>query len=186
MPQQQLTSRFQPVTPEQAPAPVKEIYATLKSKMGSVLNTFQNMGQSPVVLEAYIAIAQAVNRSSLPEKVRQEIALATSQYNKCNYCLAAHTAIAKKQGLSEQDILSARQGKATEPKAAAILKFSEKILATQGRVSDRDVEEVKAAGVSEKEIAEIVLAVVSNVLTNYFNNVTDTPLDFPPAPELRK
>jgi alkylhydroperoxidase family enzyme len=53
------------------------------------------------------------------------------------------------------------------------------VLERRGGVSDADVEQVRAAGYSDGEIAEIVAHVAFTVLTNYFNKVADTDIDFP-------
>jgi len=53
------------------------------------------------------------------------------------------------------------------------------VLKTRGGVSDADLEEVRAAGYSDGEIAEIIAHAALNVLTNYFNKVAETEVDFP-------
>ena len=42
----------------------------------------------------------------------------------------------------------------------------------------------QAAGVSDAEITEVVANTALNLLTNYFNHVADTVVDFPLAEEL--
>ncbi|MFT7638368.1 MAG: alkylhydroperoxidase family enzyme, partial [Pirellulaceae bacterium] len=59
-----------------------------------------------------------------------------------------------------------------------------RIVDARANVSDADVEEVRTAGVSDAEIAEIVGLVSLNIYTNYFNHVAGTEVDFPAAPEL--
>ena len=49
----------------------------------------------------------------------------------------------------------------------------------RGLVNDTDVNAVKATGVTEAEIGEIVGQVALNTLTNYFNNTANTEIDFP-------
>lgn len=55
----------------------------------------------------------------------------------------------------------------------------------KGNMSDQDLATLKAAGVNGKEIAEIVLAIVVNLFTNYFNLITEPKIDFPLAPKLK-
>ena len=54
----------------------------------------------------------------------------------------------------------------------------------RGLVTDADVESVRAAGGGDTEIAEVVAHVALNTFTNYFNNVANTTIDFPKAPDL--
>src|SRR5207253_6864966 len=64
-------------------------------------------------------------------------------------------------------------------KVDAALSFTQAVLETRGGVSDADVEQVRAAGYSDGEIAEIIAHVALSVLTNYVNRVADTEVDFP-------
>jgi hypothetical protein len=54
------------------------------------------------------------------------------------------------------DILASRRATASDPKAAAALRFARVINETRGSVSDEDVQRVRAAGYDDGEIAEIV------------------------------
>ncbi|MGW1542165.1 hypothetical protein ACWCPM_18335 [Streptomyces sp. NPDC002309] len=49
-------------------------------------------------------------------------------------------------------------------------------------MSDEDLDTVRAAGLGDGEIGEIVANVALNVFTNYFNSVGRTEVDFPPVP----
>ena len=89
-----------------------------------------------------------------------------------------------KAGLSESDLLDARHGTATDEKINAALVFARKIVQDRGHVSDEDLEEVRRAGYTDGEIAEIVANVALSTFTNYFNQVADTEIDFPVAPSL--
>lgn len=165
--------------PEHATGELKASYDILQKKMGKVLNIFLHMGQSPAVLKGFMAIQESAGKLSIPQKIQEQIALATAQNNKCGYCLSVHTQIAKTQGLSEEEILSARKSEAHNAKEAAILRFVNNIVEKRGKVSDMDVEAVKKAGVSDKEIVEIIFLVNMNMFTNYFNHIVNTEIDFP-------
>ncbi len=85
----------------------------------------------------------------------------------------------KRAGLSQDDIAKALEGRATDPKADAAVRFAKLLLEKRGRISDSDFDEVKQAGLSEAEIGEIVAHVAINVFTNYFNIAFETEIDFP-------
>ena len=54
-------------------------------------------------------------------------------------------------------------------------------------MSDEDVAQVRAAGYDDRDIAAIIGHVALNVLTNYFNVVAQTEVDFPEVrPTVRK
>lgn len=178
--------RLNPVAPESADGEVKQLYQLIQQKMNGVPNIFRNMGNSPAVLKGYFALSDAVGQTSFSPQLREQIALAVGQANSCNYCLAAHTLISKSTGLSDNDIMQARRGLSSNAKDAAILAFVKKVVDKQGNVTDEDVAELKAAGVSDKELVEIILVITVNMFTNYFNHITGTEIDFPQAPTLRE
>lgn len=177
-------SRVAPVAPEKAKDRVKDLYETLTKKMGRVANIFQNMGNSPAVLEGYLNFSEVLNKTTLSPKLRELIALAVAEVTHCQYCLSAHTTIGGSLGLKPQEILQARQGEAAEPKTQVILQFAKKVVESKAQVTNEDVEALKLSGVSDKELVEIIMVIVFNLFTNYFNIITDPKVDFPEAPKI--
>lgn len=174
-------ARIQSVTEEKASGDVKAIYATIKQKMGKIPNIFLNMGNSAAVLKAYFSLSDIVETTSLDPKLREKIALIVAESNHCNYCLSAHTAIAKGKGISEEDILQARKADSLDAKTHAILAFTKLVVDNRGNVAEKDVNALKAAGVTDAELVEIILVININMFTNYFNHITDPKIDFPLA-----
>lgn len=172
-------SRIQPADPQTATGDLKTVYDGMQKNLGAIPNIFKYMGSSPVALQAFLSLSQAMNHSQIPLKLREEIALAVGQENSCHYCLSAHTAIGKKAGLTQEQILLARRGDSENAKEKAILHFAKVVVQKRGAVSDHDVETLKKAGVSDSELVEIILLVTINLYTNYFNHIVDTPIDFP-------
>jgi len=82
-------------------------------------------------------------------------------------------------GLTENQIRDARHGESVDASMEPLLRFARKVNETRGKVSDDDLAEVRAAGFDDGILAEVVAEVALNVLTNYFNNVAETTLDFP-------
>jgi uncharacterized peroxidase-related enzyme len=177
-------ARITPVTPEKAEGEIKDIYADIKKNLGKVPNIFQYMGNSATMLQSFFNINEVLNHSSLSPKLRSLIALAVAQANECNYCLSAHTTIAGGQGLQSNEIINARKGESQDAKTRAILHFTKLVVEKRGKVSDQDVKALKAAGVDDRALVEIILTINLNMLTNYFNHIVDTPIDFAAAPEL--
>src|SRR5262249_10598904 len=95
------------------------------------------------------------------------------------YCVAAHSAIGKTVGLTAEQIRDSRLGTAVDSKAEALIRFARRLVETRGRVTDGDIEGVHQAGFDDGAIAEAVAHVALNILTNYFNQVARTDIDFP-------
>jgi uncharacterized peroxidase-related enzyme len=177
-------SRIHPINQETADPKALEITAAVKKALGIVPNMVAAMAQSPAVASAWVSFNQALSQGALSAKSRERLALAVAEENACDYCLAAHTYLGGKAGLSEQEILDNRRGTSDEPKVAAALGFARKLVHTRGQVSDEDVAVLREHGFTEGEIAEIIANVALNIFTNYFNIAAGTEIDFPKAPAL--
>lgn len=172
-------SRIQPIDYETSNAKVKRTLDSIKSKLGVTPNMMTTMAQSPAVLEAYVNFSGALAAGVLDAGQREQIALVSAEINACGYCAAAHTAIGATVGLSNDQILSARNAQADDARTGAILKFAREVILKRGEISDSDFETLRAASVSDAEIAEIVAHVALNLFTNYFNLIAQTEIDFP-------
>ncbi len=177
-------TRIQQVNPAEADGVKKDLLEAVNGKLGMVPNIIKALASSNAALKAYLNFSDALSTGSLDARLRERISLAISQQNECHYCLAAHSALGKMAGLSEEDIIDARKGGATDSKADAAVKFALKVLETRGFVSDQDINRVYTAGYNDGEVAEIVGLVALNVFTNYFNHVAETEIDFPAAKEI--
>jgi len=110
---------------------------------------------------------------------RERIALAVSQVNSCDYCLAIHSAVGRKYGLEKAEIESARRGSAPEARINAALHFAKSVAENRGKVADGEVANLKLAGYSERDIVDLVGIVALNFLNNLMNNVAQTEIEFP-------
>ena len=178
-------ARIQPLDPAAATGATKETFNSIQGALGGVPGMFRTVGQSPASLQAMWGFFGAMGQSTVPPAVRERIALAIGQANDCGYCLAAHSALAKKAGVADAEVMAARKGTSTDPKADAAVKFAVAILERKGHVSDADVGAVRKAGYSDAEVLEILSVVVQNVYTNWVNHVAQTAIDFPAAPALK-
>lgn len=176
--------RIQPIDQSSTDAATAELLRSVKKKLGAVPNIVATMANSPAVANAYLAFSQSLSTGSLPPRLREQIALVVGETNGCGYCVAAHTALGKRAGLSEQETCNARRAVAADDKESVALEFAQEIVSDRGHVSDAGVQQVRRAGYTDGEIAEIVANVALNLFTNYFNHVAETEVDFPAAPEL--
>jgi uncharacterized peroxidase-related enzyme len=174
-------SRIHQIAPEVAAGKAKELLDAVNGKLGLVPNMTRAMANSPAVLEGYLGLSGALGKGSLSAKNREQIALAVGQANHCDYCLAAHSTIGKMVGLTSEQILDSRRGTSVDPTSDAVIRFARKVVDERGQVSDADLAEVRAAGLNDGAIAEVVANVALNIFTNYFNHVADTDIDFPRA-----
>jgi len=173
-------TRLNALDPDVTSGKTKELFNAIHSKFGVVPNMMRTMGNSAAFLESYLNLSGTLNSGTLGVKISALLALAVAESNACNYCLSAHTYLgANLAKLDAEAMEAARDGRSKDKKIEAILTFAQILVRKRGHVSDADVNSVKAAGVTEGQIGEIVGHVALNTLTNYFNNTANTLIDFP-------
>ena len=178
-------TRLQPLDPATATGKTKELFNAVQAKLGSVPNMMRTMANSEAVLEGYLNLSVALSHGKLNNKTGELIALAVSDSNSCDYCLAAHTFIGEKLLKTDPAVLeAARIGESADAKTKAILQFAKTLVSKGGILNDADVNAAKEAGINDAELSEIVAHVALSVLTNYFNNTANTEIDFPVAAKL--
>ncbi len=176
--------RLQPINRTTAPADVLELLVVVENQIGMVPNMIATMAQSTAVTQAYLGFAKSLSQGLIDEQLREQIALAVSQANRCGYCVSGHSAIGSSVGLTQDQLRDARSATSPNRKTEAVLQFTRRIIDKQGAVSDDDIDEIFNAGYGEAEIAEVVGHVALNVFANYFNLVAKTEIDFPPVEDL--
>ncbi len=171
----------QPVA--EATGKAAQLFDAIKSAVGKVPNAYANLGSnSPVTLEAALNLDGALRKSTLNAKQIETIKLVVSEEVECDYCLAAHTALSQKLGLSRDAVLALRHGTASgDAQLDALGAFTRILVTTHGTVDAAAIAAVKSAGYSDAQITDVCLAIATISLTNLFNRINDTTLDFPAA-----
>ena len=176
--------RIQPVDRKTAPAKTQQLLDSVEKKGGMVPNLFATFAQLPALTQAYLGSSQTLASGVIRAQLREQIALAVSQTNECDYCLAAHSAIGSSVGLSDDEVRDARTATSPDRRTEVALQFARRIVERKGFVSDDDLQEMRSARYTEEEIVEVVGNVALIIFTNYFNHVAETDVDFPAVAEL--
>lgn len=176
--------RLKAVSVDQADGRVRELFDGLKKAVGAVPNIYQGVASSPVALDVLLGMGAKLGEGRLTKAEAEAIKLVVAQNYSCNYCLAAHTMVGRKAGLSEEDTIAIRRGAISEPKLSALVRFVGNALQPTGRISDDDLRAIRAAGFDDGQITEILMVLAQTVFTTLFNRVNQTEVDFPPAPSL--
>lgn len=160
-----------------------QLFTAIKGAIGKVPNAYVGIGSnSPVALEAALNLDAALRKSSLSAKEIEVVKLAVSQDAQCDYCLAAHSLMGGKAGLSADAIEGVRHGTTSgDARLDALAAFVHTLVTTSGDVPGNVVIAVKEAGYSDEQLVDTMLAISSITFTNLFNRVNATTLDFPPA-----
>ena len=104
--------------------------------------------------------------------------MVNNRLNGCTYCMAAHSGIAKAQGVSDEVISALRDGsELADPKLEALRVFAVKINESRGWTGEGDIEALLAAGYTPRTVLEVILGTALKVMSNYTNHIAGTPLD---------
>ncbi|MEM9921459.1 MAG: carboxymuconolactone decarboxylase family protein [Bacteroidota bacterium] len=177
-------STFKVPSREQVDSKAQAIFDHLEKNIGFVPNLFATIGYSSNALESYLAFQGAQAKGSFKAKEREAIFLAVSQVNGCDYCLAAHTAIGKMNGFTEEETVQLREGTHADNRLNIITRLAADITRSHGRPSKSLLDEFFGLGYDEKGLVDLVTLVADKTLANYVHNITGVPVDFPAAKSL--
>ncbi|MEO2053106.1 MAG: carboxymuconolactone decarboxylase family protein [Allomuricauda sp.] len=174
---------FNVPTKEEVSEKNQAIFVNLEKAVGFVPNIYATYAYSENALKNYLDLANAP--TSLRAKEKEVVNLAVSEVNQCQYCLAAHTAIAGMNGFSENQILELRSGKASfDPKLDALAKLARNIVENRGATDQDIVENFFNAGYTKENLVDTIILVGDKTITNYLHRTTQVPIDFPKAQPL--
>lgn len=161
-----------------APDAARATLADTAARLGFVPNLFAVMAEAPTLLEAYRTIGALFDQTSLTPTERQVVLLTASYENDCEYCVAAHTAIAGMQRVSGEVVDAIRSGTPiADARLEALRRFTAAIVVNRGRdvtLAERQLFEV---GYTASQALEIVVGIGMKTLSNYTNHLAATPLD---------
>lgn len=149
-----------------------------KQAFGFVPNLIRGMANSPGLAKGYLALSDFYANSSLTPQEQQVVLLAVSQYNGCDYCVAAHSMVAEMAQVPNDVVQALREDQAiADPKLEALRVFTAKMVDKRGWLDEQDIQDFLDAGYDMQHVGDVILAVGMKTLSNYFNHIAKTPLD---------
>jgi len=163
---------------DDAPEASREWLDAANKNYGFVPNILGVMANAPALLEAYMTMSGVFEKTSFSAAEKQVVLLAVSKENGCNYCGAAHTAMAKMQGVDEAVLDAIHSGDALpDEKLDALFRFTRTMVEKRGLPSKGDLKEFLEAGYSEAQIQDVIVGIGMKTLSNYNNHITTPPVD---------
>jgi AhpD family alkylhydroperoxidase len=162
--------------------PVEQLFeAGRKAGKGMLPNMYRAMANAPGVFSTYLhGYAEFHATSTLTSHERELVFLVISEENGCDYCMAAHSLVADMGGVPRKVTDAIRDGDPiADVRLQVLTQTVREILLSRGRPSEEVVQEFLAAGYTQVQVLEIVLAIAVKTLSNYTNHMFDTPLDAP-------
>ena len=161
----------------------QQIFDNLNKMVGFVPNLYAAFAQSEHALGNYLALQSG--KSSLRGKELEVVNLVVSQVNQCVYCLSAHSALAKRQGFTEDQILTIRKAAIDfDPKLDALARLAKSITENRGHADPGFLEQFYGACYEGASLVDLVMVVGDKTITNYLYALTEVPVDWPAVPVL--
>ncbi len=145
------------------------------------INWFTSQAIRPDILGATWNLTKKVLvEGELPPTLKQMIALSVSRHNNCRYCTVTHTNALASLGISKEVIDSCIY----DPdftniplQHRGVLKFAVKVAKDPNSLQGGDFQTLKENGLSQSEIAEIIMMVAFTNFINTWADATGLELD---------
>ena len=171
-------------TYDQVADAAKPAFDRFNKIMGKMPNLYATIGYSANALNSYLAYVNEQARGTFHAKEREAIYLIVSQFNECEYCLASHTQSAIKNGWTEEETLSLRDGAHADKKWQVIYRVIRSVIENKGQVGDDLLDEFYALGYHEAAIIDLMVLINVMSFTNYTYRLIRVPIDFPLAKDI--
>lgn len=178
--------RLSVLTKEQASEQSRQIFEGIEKAVGMLPNIYAVIGNSANALGSYLEFSEAQKNGSFNAKEREAVSLAVSEENGCNYCLSAHTAIAKMNGFSEEETLELRAGSINDDKLNVLTNLAKSLVVNKGKADEDLVNAFYDSGYNVKALVDLVALVIDKTFTNYIGRLAKPLIDFPQAQILNK
>lgn len=154
----------------EAEGKLAETYTALIEQRGKVANILKVHSLNPDALGKHLDLYMTVmfGKSGLSRGEREAVAVVVSANNECEYCTEHHAEALRRYIKDEETIglLMAADGLETlEPRLSNIVRHAEKLTTAPGAMTESDLGELRAVGLSDEDILDLTLVV------GYFNFV---------------
>jgi AhpD family alkylhydroperoxidase len=176
---------FSDLTEATAPAAAQPLLANARGVFGFVPNLAVIMAAEPAALESYFHSLEAFGKTALNPIEQQIVLMAVSRANQASYSLAIHGALATKLGAAPEIVKAVGTGRTvSDPKLAALRRFTEVLTVTRGQVPEAETDAFLAAGYGRPAIVAVAFGVAVKTFANALALSAQTPVDAPFAPAL--
>ncbi|HZE95845.1 MAG TPA: peroxidase-related enzyme [Planctomycetota bacterium] len=171
-------ARVAAIEPAKADPSLKDLFDDFLRERGAVPNMFRTLAHDPKLLQTWFDMFRATLREGeVTTRVKEMVAVRVSHLNQSRYCLGSHTGLAKRFGVTEQQLsclTDASTATFTDAERAAIA-FAEELTRSPQGVSDATFAELRKHW-SERQIVEITAVAAMFNSFNRFNNALGVDL----------
>ena len=151
---------------------------SIEQGYGFVPNLLGTMIESPATTQAYLALGKLFGQSSFTAGEQQLISLTASRVNECEYCVSAHSTVARNAALPGDVIDAIRDDlPIADERLEALRQFVAQTVTQRGWLENGQIEAFLGAGFTKEQVFEVILGVSMKTISNYINHIAATDLD---------
>ncbi len=165
-------ARLRPLGKDEVDPQARAEFESFLKARGNVPNLFATLARRPALMRSAAALLrETMAPGEVPSRLKELVALRVSRVNRCDYCAASHTKLARAAGASEDDLLAAADPDLGElsPAEKAALRFADAISAVGGKVPAEAYDEARRHW-SETGIVEIAAVAGAFAMFNRLAN----------------
>lgn len=169
---------LKPLTIDSAPDAAKKGMKAAQKKYGFIPNMMATFAHAPALLDGYLALGAAWEKSSLTAEERQLILLTASVENKCSYGVAVHSTVLKSLGV-DGEIIKAVRNKSSlrDEKLNSLVGLARELVTERGFVPERTKEHFIETGYDENALMEVLAGIALMTMTNYLDHLNPVSID---------
>jgi len=173
------TALFTSLGLESAPEQARPMLEEVQKGFHFIPNLYGTFANSPALLEAYVSLDAAFEKTRLNPTERQIVLLATSVENECQYCIAAHSTLLKQFLRVPPEVVAAvRSGSpVSDHKLNVLVNLTREIVRARGYVDQQTIESFLAAGYQKEQVLEVLIGVALKTISNYTDHISPNELD---------
>lgn len=155
---------------DDADGALEEMYDELTAQRGKVSNILKAHSLNPAAMGNHLDLYMTLmfGKSGLSRAEREAIAVVVSASNECAYCVSHHAEALRRYESDQEtlELLTHADGLETlEPRLSNIVRHAEKLTSAPAAMTESDLGELRAVGLSDRDILDLTLIVA------YFNFV---------------
>jgi uncharacterized peroxidase-related enzyme len=147
-----------------------------RAPAGHVPNYVKTFAARPEVYDAWKQLSGAI-RAAMDQRRYELVTLAAATALKSSYCSLAHGQILADKFYTSEEVAALVEGPALDPVDRAIMAFARKVALAADSVTQADVDELKAVGLSDDDVLDVTLAAAARCFFSKTLDATGTPPD---------
>ena len=165
---------------DSAPEKSRPALESLKSAFGIIPNLAASMAESPVLLGGFVGAFANFHGGTFTGGQKQVLLLTNAVTNTCGWAVAFHSTMARREGVSAEDVRAIRERRLpADPGLAALSAFTRALIEKRGHVGDQAVATFVEAGFGHDQVLEVIAGLAVSTMANYAGNITRPAVEDP-------